>query len=77
MNHLETIKKAHDLVSQARNLLNELSSDLKNDTDVMIEVDYIIDEWAETLENVEDPLFTGCNIEDINELLEAINNEEE
>lgn len=73
--HLEKIKKAHDLVCHARNLLNELSSDLKDDKDVMIEVDGIIDEWAETLENVEDPLFSGCNIEDINELLEAIDNE--
>ena len=73
--HLEKIKKAHDLVCNARNLLNELSSDLKDDKDVMIEVDGIIDEWAETLENVEDPLFSGCNIEDINELLEALDNE--
>jgi len=74
--HLEKIKKAHDLVSQARNLLDELSSDIKDEIDVQMEVDYIVDDWVETLENVEDSLFSGCDIEHINELLELLHNEE-
>ena len=72
MKYLDTISKAHDLVCQARNLLDELETNLRNDTDVDVEVDGLILDWVEALENVEDPLFSGCNIDHINELPEKI-----
>ena len=72
MTYLETIKKAHDLVCQARNLLDEASSDMACDTDVNVEVDVLFDDWTAALEEVEDQLFSGCNIADINELPESV-----
>lgn len=72
MNYLETIKKAHDLVCQARNLLDELRTPLADDKDVHVEVDQLIIDWVEALQDVEDPLFSGCNIENINELPEMV-----
>ena len=72
MTYLETIKKAHDLVCQARNLLNEASTDMATDIDVHTEVDQVFTDWGATLEDVEDQLFTGCNITDINELPELV-----
>lgn len=75
MNYLETIKKAHDLVCQARNLLEELDRDLWDDKDVFVEVNTLISDWATALEEVEDPLFSGCNIEHINELPKKLEEE--
>ena len=72
MTYLETIKKAHDLVCQARNLLDEASSDIACDTDVNVEVDQVIEDIVARLEEVEDALFSGCNIEDINELADVV-----
>lgn len=72
MKYLDTIKEAHDLVCKARNLLDELETDLRDDTDVDVEVDGLILDWIESLENIEDPLFSGCNIENINELPEKV-----
>jgi hypothetical protein len=68
MTYLETIKKAHDLVCQARNLLDEAASDMATDIDVHVEVDQVVTDWVWALEEVEDQLFTGCNVEDINDL---------
>jgi len=72
MKYIDTIKEAHDLVCKARNLLDELRTPLASDIDVLVEVDQIVSDWIEALENVEDPLFSGCNIEHINELPEKI-----
>jgi hypothetical protein len=72
MTYLETIKKAHDLVCQARNLLDEASSDMACDTDVNVEVDQVFTDWVTALEDVEDQLFTGCNVEDINDLAKEL-----
>lgn len=72
MTYLETIKKAHDLVCHARNLMNELSGDLCTDSDVYVEVDHLIDDLTAQLEEVEDALFTGCNVDDINDLAKAL-----
>jgi hypothetical protein len=72
MTYLETIKKAHGLVCQARNLLNEASSQMTCDTDVNVEVDQVFTDWGTELENVEDQLFTGCNVEDINDLVKEL-----
>ena len=72
MTYLETIKKAHDLVCQARNLLDEAASDMSTDIDVHTEVDQIFTDWVTDLENVEDQLFTGCNVEDINDLVKEL-----
>ena len=72
MTYLETIKKAHDLVCQARNLLDEASSDMSTDIDVHTEIDQVFTDWVTALEDVEDQLFTGCNVEDINELPESV-----
>ena len=72
MTYLETIKKAHDLVCQARNLLDEASSVMACDTDVHVEVDQVFTDWVADLENVEDQLFTGCNVEDINDLVKEL-----
>jgi hypothetical protein len=72
MTYLETIKKAHDLVCQARNLLDEASSDMACDTDVNVEVDQVFTDWGTALEDVEDQLFTGCNVEDINDLVKKL-----
>mgnify|MGYP000035104084 FL=1 len=72
MTYLETIKKAHDLVCQARNLLDEASSDMTCDIDVNVEVDQVFTDWVTELENVEDQLFTGCNVEDINDLVKEL-----
>lgn len=68
MTYLETIKKAHDLVCQARNLLDEAASDMATDIDVHVEIDQVVTDWVWALEEVEDQLFTGCNVEDINDL---------
>jgi len=72
MTYLETIKKAHDLVCQARNLLNEASTDMATDIDVHTEVDQVFTDWGATLEDVEDQLFTGCNVKDINDLVKKL-----
>ena len=72
MTYLETIKKAHGLVCQARNLLNEASSDMSRDTDVHVEVDLVFAHWVTELENVEDQLFTGCHVEDVNDLVKEV-----
>ena len=72
MTYLETIKKAHGLVCQARNLLDEASSDLSRDTDVHVEVDLVFAHWVTELENVEDQLFTGCHVEDVNDLVKEV-----
>ena len=72
MTYLETIKKAHDLVCQARNLLDEASSDMACDTDVNVEVDQVFTDWVTALEDVEDQLFTGCNVEDVNDLVKEL-----
>ena len=72
MTYLETIKKAHDLVCQARNLLDEASSYMACDTDVNVEVDQVFTDWVTALEDVEDQLFTGCNVEDINDLVKEL-----
>jgi tRNA A58 N-methylase Trm61 len=72
MTYLETISKTHDLVCQAKNLLDELATDLRNDTDVDAEVDHLILDLMEDLENVEDSLFSGCNIDHINDLPEKL-----
>jgi len=72
MTYLETIKKAHDLVCQARNLLDETRSTMSYDPDVHVEVDILFYDWTVALEEVEDQLFSGCNIADINELPESV-----
>jgi hypothetical protein len=72
MNYLDTIKEAHDLVCKARNLLDETRSTMSCDTDVNVEVDILFDDWTAALEEVEDQLFSGCNIADINELPESV-----
>jgi hypothetical protein len=72
MTYLETIKKAHDLVCQARNLLDEAASDMACDTDVHVEVDQVFTDWVTALEDVEDQLFTGCVVEDINDLVKEL-----
>lgn len=72
MNYLQTIKEAHDLVCKARNLLDELSSDISCDTDVNVEVDQVVDDLVGQLEEVEDALFSGCNIAEINELADVV-----
>lgn len=72
MNYVNTIKEAHDLVCTARNLLDEMSSTMSCDTDVNVEADQVIDDLVALLEQVEDSLFTGCNIADINELADAV-----
>jgi hypothetical protein len=72
MTYLETIKKAHALVCQARNLLNEAASDMSTDIDVHTEVDQVFTDWGTDLENVEDQLFTGCNVKDINDLVKEL-----
>ena len=72
MTYLETIKKAHGLVCQARNLLDEASSDMSRDTDVHVEVDLVFAHWVTELENVEDQLFTGCHVEDVNDLVKEV-----
>ena len=72
MKYLETIKEVHDLVCYARNRLDEASSDMACDTDVNVEVDQLFTDWITALEDVEDQLFTGCNITDINELPESV-----
>ena len=72
MTYLETIKKAHDLVCQARNLLDEAASDMATDIDVHVEVDQVVTDWVWALEEVEDQLFTGCNVEDINDLAKEL-----
>jgi len=63
MTYLQTIKDAHDLVCKARNLLEEAASDMAGDTDVYPEVDAVFQDWTEALGDVEDQLFTGCNLE--------------
>jgi len=75
MNYLDTIKEAHDLVCKARNLLDELRTPLADDKDILIEVDQIIIDWVEGLQDIEDPLFSGCNIEHINELPKKLEEE--
>ena len=72
MTYLETIKKAHDLVCQARNLLDEAASDMSTDIDVHTEIDQVFTDWVTALEDVEDQLFTGCNVEDINDLVKEL-----
>jgi len=72
MNYLETIKEAHDLVCKARNLLDEASSTMSCDIDVDVEIDQVFTDWVTELENIEDQLFTGCNIEDINDLVKEL-----
>ena len=72
MTYLETIKKAHDLVCQARNLLDEAASDMSTDIDVHTEIDQVFTDWVTALEDVEDQLFTGCNVEDINDLAKEL-----
>jgi len=72
MTYLETIKKAHDLVCQARNLLDEAASDMTTDIDVHVEIDQVFTDWVTALEDVEDQLFTGCNVEDINDLAKEL-----
>jgi len=72
MTYLETIKKVHGLVCQARNLLNEAASDMATDIDVHVEMDQVFTDWGTALEDVEDQLFTGCNVEDINDLPKAL-----
>ena len=72
MNYLDTIKEAHDLVCKARNLLDEARSTMSCDTDVHVEVDILFDDWITALEDVEDQLFTGCNVEDINDLVKEL-----
>jgi hypothetical protein len=72
MKYLETIKEVHDLVCYARNRLDEAASDMACDTDVNVEVDQVFTDWITALEDVEDQLFTGCNITDINELPESV-----
>ena len=72
MNYLDTIKEAHDLVCKARNLLDEAASDMSTDIDVHTEVDQIFTDWVTDLENVEDQLFTGCKVEDINDLVKEL-----
>lgn len=75
MKYIDTIKEAHDLVCKARNLLEELDVDLWNDKDVLVEVNTLISDWATALEDVEDPLFSGCNIDHINELPKKLEDE--
>jgi hypothetical protein len=72
MTYLETIKKAHDLVCQARNLIDEASSDMACDTDVNVEVDQVFTDWVTALEDVEDQLFTGCVVKEINDLVKEL-----
>ena len=72
MTYLETIKKAHDLVCQARNLLDEAASDMTTDIDVHVEIDQVFTDWVTALEDVEDQLFTGCNVKDINDLVKKL-----
>ena len=72
MKYLETIKEVHDLVCYARNRLDEAASDMACDTDVNVEVDQVFTDWITALEEVEDQLFSGCNIADINELPESV-----
>ena len=72
MTYLETIKKAHGLVCQTRNLLDEASSDMATDIDVHVEIDQVFTDWGTELENVEDQLFTGCNVKDINDLVKEL-----
>lgn len=72
MNYLDTIKEAHDLVCKARNLLDETKSSMSGDTDVNVEVDQLFDDWVGALETVEDQLFSGCDIEHVNELPEKV-----
>ena len=72
MNYVNTIKQAHDLVCTARNLLDEMSSTMSCDTDVHVNTDLVIDDLVARLEEVEDALFSGCNIADINELADVV-----
>jgi len=72
MKYLETIKEVHGLVCYARNLLDEAASDMACNTDVHVEVDQVFTDWVTALEDVEDQLFTGCNVEDINDLVKEL-----
>lgn len=72
MNYLETIKEAHDLVCKARNLLDEASSDMACDIDVHTEIDQVFTDWVTALEDVEDQLFTGCVVKEINDLVKEL-----
>lgn len=72
MTYLETIKEVHGLLCKARNLLDEASSTMSGDTDVYVEIDQIFTDWMTDIENVEDQLFTGCNVKDINDLPKAL-----
>ena len=72
MKYLETIKEAHGLVCLARNLLDEAASDMACNTDVHVEIDQVFTDWITALEEVEDQLFTGCNVEDINDLAKEL-----
>ena len=67
MKYLDTIKEAHDLVCKARNLVDELGTDLAQDTDVNSEIDLLVSDLVDQIQTAEDTLFSGCNIDDINE----------